>query len=496
MSSRLFAPLREPWKPRKYQLKGVKFLLEHACGALFFRPGLGKTSATLAAIKFLKAKGLLHKVLIIAPRRACYLVWPKELARWTDFSGLTMEVLHGPDKDAALRRKADIYVINPEGLSWLLKTAKIASHAGKKKVTVDVKRFAALGFDTLVVDELSKFKHPKTLQFKALKHVLPTFRRRWGLTGTPTANGLLDLFGQCYVLDMGNALGPYITHFKNAYFTAADRFGFKLVPQAGAEERIYARLAPLVLQMTEDDYLELPEQVVNDIFVDLPDAARAIYEGLEEELFAQIDTKVITAANTAVAAMKCRQLAAGGIYIDPAEQLRGKFLWGERDWEQVHTAKMDALAELVEELQGAPLLVAYDFQHDLVRARRQFGKDIPVLGGGTSDKEAARIEAAWNAGGLPLLFGHPQSMGHGLNMQGAGCNVCWLTPTWNYELYDQFIRRVLRQGNKHPQVFVHHILARDTVDIAVMHALRGKAAGQRALFDALKMLQSEKLKQH
>jgi len=193
MQSELFKPLSKPWQPHGYQKKAVKFLLEHAASALFLDPGLGKTSITLAAIKMLKQKKVLDKVLLIAPLRVCYSVWPKEVEKWEDFSGIRVCVLHGPNKDELLKQDADVYVINPEGLEWLLQVEKTKTSSGKTKVSVNLRRWKSFGFDTLVIDELSKFKHTNTNRFKALKMVLNTFRRRWGLTGSPASNGLMDL---------------------------------------------------------------------------------------------------------------------------------------------------------------------------------------------------------------------------------------------------------------------------------------------------------------
>lgn len=491
-STELFKQSPQPWRPHAYQKRAVKFLLEHACAGLLLDPGLGKTSAALGAIKYLKTRGVINKVLIIAPLRVCYRVWPAERDKWTDFHGLRVAVLHGKHKDSALACDADVYVINPEGLDWLLQTDKSGGTSKRKAVVVDARRFARLGFDTLIIDELSKFKASNTYRFKAMKQVLPTFRRRWGLTGSPAPNGLLDLFGQCYMLDEGNALGRYITHYRSQFFYNPPHspYEWKLLP--GAEERIYARLAPLALRMAAEDYLELPELTQNTVYVDLPDDVMAAYGTLEAALFTELNGNVVTAANAAVASGKCRQLASGGLYLDPADELEPVFR-RKKNWAHAHNAKVDALEELVAELQGEPLLVAYDFKHDLERLRARFGKDVPVLGKGSAKQDAV-LEAAWNAGQLPLLLGHPQSIGHGLNLQGACRHVCWHTLTWDYELYDQFIRRVYRQGNKAMRVVVHHLIARGTIDEAVLAALRGKAEGQRALFDALKALQNRRLK--
>lgn len=486
---KLFKPSRKPWKPREDQKKGVEFLLTHACGGLFADPGVGKTSISLAAIKLLKVHGVVKRVLIVAPLRVCRLVWPVEVEKWLDFHHLRVAVLHGADKEMMLRSEADIYIINPDGLDWLLDAKKTTLKNGKRGVSVNVAQFARLGFDTLIVDELSKFKHTNTVRFKALKQVLHTFRRRWGLTGTPAANGLLNLFGQCYVLDMGNALGQYITHYRLNYFKP-DYSGFVWTLQQGAEQRIYDKIAPLVLRLSAEG---LPQLTSNIIHVDLPDEVMKIYNELEELLLTQVEHNTVTAANVGVASMKCRQIASGGIYLDPADQLIPTFT-KKRDWKNLHTVKIDALADLIEELQGSPLLVAYDFNHDLDRLKTKFGKDLPYIGAGVSAKCEEELIHAWNSGKLPVLYGHPQAIGHGLNLQEAGHHVCWLSLTWDYELYDQFIRRVYRQGNRHQHVFVHHIVARGTVDEIVMVALGRKAKCQQALFDGLKAHQKQRLK--
>lgn len=476
----------------------MKFLLEHACAALFLDPGLGKTSITLAAIKMLKARKLVSKVLIVAPLRVCYSVWPREVDKWSDFAHLKIEVLHGPDKDAALERDADIYVINPEGLDWLLQTKKtkvISKKTGKTttKIEVYLRRFKKLGFDTLVIDELTKFKHTSSSRFKALKLVHKTFGRRWGLTGSPASNGLLDLYGQCYILDEGRALGPYVTHYRSKYFETVDKAGFVWAPRKGAPEEIYERLSPLALRMAAEDYLDMPQVIENNIKLDMPEGARAFYDRLEEDLIARVEDKVIVASNAAVASGKCRQVANGGIYLDPEVTSMGfKILKGKKEFVDLHNEKTDALEDLVEELQGEPLLVAYDFGHDLARLRARFptakfAADYPA-------KKFNELEAAWNRGEIPLLFGHPQSIGHGLNLQEVGKNVAWYALTWDFELYDQFIRRIRRQGSKSKKIFVHHLIMRDTIDEVMLYALKSKNKGQQALFNGLKELASRRKK--
>lgn len=480
----------QPWTPHNYQKKGVRRLLENAACGLLLDPGLGKTSITLAAIKFLRHRQLLNKVLLIAPLRVCHSVWPAEMQKWTDFTGLRFSMLHGPKKDDALHADADIYIINPEGLEWLLQVEKVRTAKNRVRVSFDMRRWRSFGFDTLVIDELTQFKHTNTVRFKALKLVLGTFQRRWGLTGSPSPNGLLDLFGQCYVLDQGRSLGPYITHYRTKYFNLGYN-GFTWELREGAEEEIYERIAPLVLRMAAEDYLEMPQLIENDVYVELPDDVRETYKEIEDDLITHIKNRVVVAANAASACMKCRQVAGGGLYFDPEiEQLLKRK--AKRKWAYLHDEKLGAIESLIEELQGSPLLVAYEFAHDLTRLQQRFGKDVPYIGGGVSASKSNEIVKQWNAGKIPLLLGQPQSMAHGLNLQGAGSHVCWHTLTWDYERYDQLIRRVWRQGNTAKRVFVHHIIARDTIDELVLEVVRRKRHDQNALFDALKRLAAKR----
>ncbi len=465
------------WTPHAYQKTAVKFLVANGAAALLLDPGMGKTSVVLKAFKALKKAKVASKMLVIAPLRVCQLVWPQEVQEWADFTDLKVVVLHGKDKEARLLEDADIYVVNPEGLEWLI--------YGKKGGAVDRRRWQSFGFDVLCIDELTKFKHSKGVRFKALKQVLGTFSRRWGLTGTPAPNGLLDLFGQMYVLDLGNALGKYITHYRMTYFRAVDPQGWKWVLQPGAAERIYERIKPLAMRASAEDHLELPEIVPIKVFVDLPPAARKLYDRLEEDMLAHLDDRTIVAANAAAASIKCRQIANGALYVDDdiASLVGGK----KRTVLEIHNAKIDAVEELVESLNGSPLLLGYEFNHDLDRLLTHFGKDTPYIGAGVNERRAKEIEAAWNAGEIPLLLGHPASMGHGLNFQkSSGQHVGWFGMIWDLELYDQFIKRVRRQGSKAKRVFVHHFMARKTVDETVYHVQRSKEKNQNALLDALK----------
>ncbi len=411
---------------------------------------MGKTSITLAAFKILKKKGVANRMLLVAPLRPCYLVWPKEIQKWTDFNGLTYKILHGPKKEPfleeALDEDVDIFVINPEGLDWLLDVKKEKGLSGKVRVSVNIKRFKKFGFDTLCVDELSKFKHTQSQRFKIIKHVIPTFNRRWGLTGSPAANGLMGMFGQCYILDEGRTFGPYITKYRATYFDQSfDGFSYTL--KDGADKKIYKRIKPLMLRLAGEDYLDLPAITPNDIMLDMPSSVREIYDQLESDLITRIEDRTVIASNAAVASMKCRQVASGGLYLDEEVKtlIKRSQRKADRKWADLHSVKTDALADLVDELQGAP-----------------------------------------------LLLGHPQSIGHGLNLQDAGHHVCWYSLTWDYELYDQFIRRVARQGNKAKRVFVHRLLMKDTIDMVVKASLSSKSRGQNALFSALRTLRKRK----
>jgi len=446
---------------------------------------MGKTSIVLAAIKTLLHDKKAKKILIIAPLRVCYLVWPGEIEKWKDFNKITYSILHGKNKQEALNKKADIYLINPEGLEWLLGVTKRKTAKGKVAITVDLKTFKKFGFDTLVVDELTKFKRSSSQRFAALKHVLHLFKYRWGLTGSPASNGLIDLFGQCYILDQGVSLGRFITHYRNTYFDK-DHDGFSWVPRAGSDERIYDKIRPICMRLDAEEYLEMPIVHYNELLVELPDNSKAFYQELEDEFIAEINGNTIVARNAAAASIKCRQIASGGIYRTPS--LEEMFAEGKvkREWIEVHTQKLEALEDLYESLQGQPLLVAYEFEHDLARLKRHFGEDTPNIGKGVKMSDTKVIEANWNAGKIPLMFGQPQSMGHGLNLQGDCYHVAWFTPTWDLELFDQFNRRVWRRGNKHKHVFIHIILAKNTVDRFVAMALRSKTSVQKALFDALK----------
>lgn len=473
--TRRFKPSGPPsWKPHGYQKKAVKFLLEHAAAIALLDPGLGKTSITLAAFDMLRKSKVAKRALVVAPLRVCHQVWPAEVAGWAEFQHLKVAVLHGKDKEKLLESDADIFVINPEGLEWL-----VTGGTGR----YDARRWRKLGIDTLVIDELTRFKKSTGKRFKLLKQIIGTFARRWGLTGTPTPNGLLDLFGQVYIIDEGRSFGRYITHYKREYFRPLDPNGWKWALQPGAEERIYERLSPLAIRMAAKDYLELPELVNLKHFIDLPPKVRKLYDTLEDDLVAKYEAGLVVAGNAAAASTKCRQICNGALYVedDIASLVAGR----KRTVMQLHEEKLDAVAELLEDLQGNPLLLAYEFNHDLEALQKRF-PNLPYIGKGIGSKQAIEIERQWNAGELPLLAAHPASAGHGLNLQKFNSHhVGWFGMFWDAELYWQFIARILRQGNKSKRVFNHHFMARGTVDELIFYDKVRKEKGQEKLFQGL-----------
>jgi len=484
------------WTPHSYQKKAIKFAVERMVAALFLDPGLGKTSIVLATFKILQKKGFIGKMFVVAPLRVCQMVWPKEAKKWKDFHGFRVELLHGPDKEEALWREADIYVINPEGLSWLLgvhKVEKVTVNKFTKEETThvylveDKKRIKALHLEDamLVVDESTKFKKSTSDRSKILKMVLKFFRRRYILTGTPVPNGLLDLFGQIYILDLGKTLGSYITSYRNTFFDPSGFGGYTWLPKEDTPKRIEKLLKPLAIRMEAADHLKLPKLILNDIYVDLPPAAWKVYKEMEKELFAQLDRgEIVTALSAGAAAGKCHQIANGGIFRE--EYLRAEAKIRSERWIDLHEAKLDAVEDLIEEIGGKPVLVAYDYEHDLYRLKKRFGKDTPHIGGGVSGKRAIEIEAAWNRGEIPVLLGHPASIGHGLNLQEACQHIVWHSLTYDLEFYDQFVQRVLRQGNPHTRVFNHRIVARGTLDEMILLALAEKDGTQKRFLNALK----------
>lgn len=440
------------WTPHPYQKKAIKLLLSQACVGLLLDPGLGKSSISLAGIMILKQQGLLKKTLIVAPIRPMQKTWPDEIKKWTDFQGLSYTILHGKKKEENLKLNVDIYLINPEGLEWLLKHP----HGG-----------AGL-FDLLIVDESTKFKNSQTKRFKTLKNFLGLFARRWILTGTPTPNGLMDLFGQIYILDLGRALGRYITHYRTEFFNQSGFGGYEWTLKEGSYDKIIQRIAPLCLRLQAEDHLQMPDLIKVTIPVTLPPAVMKIYKEIEEEFI----SGDIVAANGASAGVKCRQVANGAVYLE------------DLSYRVIHDSKLDALSDLLEEIGAQPVLLLYEFNHDKERILKRL-PGAEVLGGSLSQARANSIIDRFNAGKLPILLGHPASMGHGVNLQGAARHVVWFGIPWDYDLYDQAIRRIYRQGQKATSVLVYHISAVDTLDQRVTEVLVKKEGDNRQIGQAI-----------
>ena len=440
------------WYPHDYQKRAMHMMITQGAVGLFLDPGLGKTSICLGSLKILRKAGFFKKALIVAPLRPMYSTWPAEVYKWEDFNDFTYTIIHDKEKHSRLRLDVELYFVNPEGLKWLFAQPDLPE------------------WDTLIIDESTKFKDSGTQRFKALKGILPRFRRRWILTGTPVPNGLLDLFGQMYILDRGRSLGQYITHYRNEFFMQASWNKWSWTPTPGAFERIVERISPLILQLSSEDYLQMPDLVDIRTEVELPAAAYRKYKEVEDHFISLMDMGEIVAANAAAAGTKCRQMANGAVYIDD-----------DGNWVQVHDAKLDALEDLLEELNGHSVLVLYEFRHDNKRIMERFPTAVEF-----KSVDPSSIVDKFNSGDIPLLIGHPASMGHGLNLQGSCHHVIWFGIPWNLEHYDQAIARVYRQGQEHDKVFVYHIVAKDTKDEKVSRVLAAKDRTQQTLLSALK----------
>ena len=399
-----------------------------------------------------------HRILVIAPLRVARDTWPDELHKWEHLSDLRLSVAVGtePERKAALQAKADIYIINRENVGWLIEDSGIP-----------------FDFDTLVVDELSSFKNHQTKRFRSLMKVRPKVVRIIGLTGTPSSNGLMDLWAEYRLLDMGQRLGRFIGQYRSTYFTPDKRncqviFSYKPLPFA--EKEIYAKIADITISMKSTDHLIMPDLVTAEYPVKLSDKERERYDELRQDLVLKLAGGDVTAANAAALSGKLCQMANGAVYGDDGAV------------HYIHDRKLDALEDLIEAANGKPVLVAYWFKHDLERiSARLKDRHISFTKLDTSDSIAS-----WNEGQWPVALIHPASAGHGLNLQSGGSTIIWFGMTWSLELYQQANARLWRQGQKAETVVLHHIIAKDTIDERVMKALSAKDKTQTALIDAVK----------
>jgi SNF2 family DNA or RNA helicase len=450
------------WQPRSYQEQAVRLGVSQACAGFLLRPGMGKTTISYAIVKVLKSKHLIKRVLVVAPLRVIYNVWPKQKNDWAEFASLRVHVLHGKNRVANLRNlDGDIYCINPEGLEWLDTPEHLA--------------WLQQYFDVLIVDESTKFKNTGTQRFKRARKFIQHFKRRYILTGSFTPNGLLDLFGQVYLLDEGAALGRYVTHYKTKYFYPTDRLGYTLAPHAWAADEIARKIQPLTLVLDREGNLDMPELIFNDVLVDLPPAARKQYEQMEQHMLTTLDAELVVAANAAVATSKCRQIANGCLFTNA----------GEGAWTDMHDAKIDALKDLVEELSGESLLVVYEFKPDLEKLRKAFPNAV-LLTGGSATQDANNI-TLFAGGFVQMGLGQFTSISLGIDgLQNKCRNVVMFGLTWNLQDYSQTIDRIWRQGQKADTVIVHRLIAKDTVDERVLRVLNNKDATQSSFLTLLK----------
>jgi SNF2 family DNA or RNA helicase len=410
---------------------------------------------TLSAISDLLFDSFeVHRVLVIAPLRVARDTWPAEIQKWSHLRSLTYAVAVGTVKErkAAMLQSADITIINRENLQWL----------------IDDSGFP-FDFDMVIIDELSSFKNHKAKRFKSLMKVRPYIHRIIGLTGTPSSNGLMDLWAEFKLLDMGQRLGRFITQYRMNYFIPDKRNGeiiYSYKPLPYAEDAIYRRISDITISMKSTDHLKMPELISTQYEVELSNAERDRYENLKQELILQLPDGEITAANAAALTGKLSQLANGAIYSDTGEIM------------EFHDRKLDALEDIIEAANEKPLLVAYWFRHDLARIKNRFN---------VREIKTSRDIADWNAGKIPVAVIHPASAGHGLNLQAGGSTLVWFGLTWSLELYQQTNARLWRQGQQSHTVVIQHIITKGTIDERILKALSKKELTQSALIDAVKV---------
>ena len=447
------------YSPYEYQSYATNFILTHPAAAVFLDMGLGKSVIALTAIFELCLDSfLVRKVLVIAPLRVARDTWPEEIRKWDHLHELTCSVALGSETErkSALMQRASVFIINRENVQWLIEESGLP-----------------FDYDMVVIDELSSFKSYQAKRFKSLLKVRPQVNRIVGLTGTPSGNGLMDLWAEFRILDMGIRLGRFITRFRTTYFTPDKRNGqvvFSYMPLPGAEEDIYRKISDITISMRAADHLQMPECVINEVKVKLSDEERQVYDRFKRELAVSLRGEEIDAGNAAVLAGKLSQMANGAVYSENKRVL------------PIHARKLDALEDLIEAANGKPVLVAYWFKHDLARIQERLHKlHIPF-----ATLDTAESIVRWNQAELPVALIHPASAGHGLNLQAGGSTIIWFGLTWSLELYQQTNARLWRQGQKADSVVICHIIASGTIDERIMTALQKKNKTQTALIDAVK----------
>lgn len=440
----------------EYQKRAIKRMIKEPELALFLDLGLGKTIVSLVSLKRLITTNRVKRVLIIAPLSVVHNVWVQEARKWSYTRDLRFTILHGPEKAGRIISPAPIHLINYEGLLWWCDIIR--------------RRFKVFPYDTIIFDESSKIKSHKTKRFKQIKGLIKFFKRRYLLTATPAPNSLMDLWSQFYVLDGGTTLGTSFFSYLHYHFYEAYQYNWSL--KEGSKETIHRLVAPKTIRLDNKDYLQLPEISYNKISLSLTPALRKKYDELEREFFLELEEVQIEVFNAGALSMKLRQFIQGGVYDR------------EHNWANIHKIKLEALKDLVDTAAGNPILCAIQFKGELTMIRKAF-KKAPVIAGGTSIKDAQKYIREWNEGEIPLLLCHPASLSHGVNLQAGGHTMLWYGITWSFEQYAQLNGRLYRQGqNKH--VVIHHLVMDNTVDEAVMSALRQKEVTQTSLLDYLK----------
>ena len=444
------------YEPHDYQKYAIKYIEEHPVSAVFLGMSLGKTSITLTAIKNLLFDRFdVHKVLVVAPLRVARSVWTDEIAKWEHLHCLISSVAVGNEKERleALKQKADIYIISRDNVEWLIEKSKLP-----------------FDYDMLVLDELSSFKNHRAKRFRALMKVRPKIKKVVGLTGTPAGNGLMDLWAEFRLLDMGERLGKFISAFRETYFMPDKRNGavvYSYKPLSFAEEEIYKKISDITVSMKTMDYLPMPRLIINDYKVQMSDKEKKQYKTLAKEMV--LDDE-ITASNAASLSVKLSQMSNGAIYADNGEI------------KEIHSRKLDALEDIIESANGKSVLVAYWFKHDydrIVKRLKSLHCDFRKL-------DSTESINSWNKGKIQVALIHPASAGHGLNLQAGGNVIVWFGLTWSLELYQQTNARLWRQGQKNETVVIYHIITENTIDEKILKALKSKDKTQDTLIEAVK----------
>lgn len=442
------------FSPHNYQSYAIDYIETHPVAAVLLDMGLGKTVISLTAIADLLFDSFeAHRILVVAPLRVARDTWPTEISKWQHLKHLTYAVAVGTVKErkTALSAGADITIINRENLGWLIDSSGYE-----------------FDYDMVIIDELSSFKNHKSKRFQSLMKVRPKVKRIIGLTGTPSSNGLMDLWAEFKLLDFGERLGRFITHYRNNYFIPDKRNGeiiYSYKPMPYAEDAIYRKISDITISMKSTDHLQMPELITSQYEVQLSEEEEQRYEELKADFILELPEGEITAANAASLTGKLSQLANGAIYDD------------EGNIVEFHDRKLDALEDIIESANGKPLLVAYWFKHDLQRIKKRF--DVREI-------KTSKDIIDWNNGDIPVAVIHPASAGHGLNLQAGGSTLIWFGLTWSLELYQQTNARLWRQGQSSGTVVIEHITTKGTIDERILKALSQKEVSQNALIDAVK----------